>query len=64
MFFFKGGPNVDMGWMDGITGCGGSCNMGPDTTVTMKNFKLGDFSERIKKGLANGAAYMNATLNN
>merc|ERR1712168_701208 len=40
-----GGPNVDMGWMDGITGCGGQCNMGPDTTVTMKNFKVGDFSE-------------------
>jgi len=59
-----GGPNVDMGWMDGITGCGGQCNMGPDTTVTMKNFKLGDFSERIKKGMAKGAAYMNATLNN
>merc|ERR1739838_188762 len=56
-----GGPGVDMGWMDGITGCGGECNIG-SATVTFKNFKVGDYKERIVNGLAKTAA--NATINN
>ena len=50
-----------MGWMDGITGCGGECTI--DTaTVTMKNFKVGDLKERIKDGMVRTAA--NTTINN
>jgi len=56
-----GGPGIDMGWMDGITGCGGECNIG-SATATFKNFKVGDYKEKIKAGLAATAA--NSTLNN
>merc|ERR1711872_591665 len=56
-----GGPGIDMGWMDGITGCGGGCNI-DGSTFTMKNFKLGDYSERIQEGLARTAA--NYTMRN
>merc|ERR1711872_979808 len=52
---------IDMGWMDGITGCGGDCNI-DGSTFTMKNFKLGDYSERIREGLARTAA--NYTMRN
>merc|ERR1712121_72528 len=55
-----GGPGIDMGWMDGITGCGGDCNI-DGSTFTMKNFKLGDYKEKIEAGLARTAA--NSTLN-
>jgi len=49
-----------MGWMDGITGCGGECNIG-SATATFKNFKVGDYKEKIEAGLARTAA--NSTLN-
>merc|ERR1711872_933670 len=55
-----GGPGIDMGWMDGITGCGGECNIG-SATATFKNFKVGDYKEKIEAGLARTAA--NSTLN-
>ena len=50
-----------MGWMDGITGCSGECTI--DTaTVTIKNFKVGNFTDKIKDGMARTAA--NTTINN
>jgi len=54
-----GGPDVDMGWMDGVTGCGGVCTI-DSATVTFKNFKVGDYKDRIYAGLARTAA--NETL--
>ena len=55
----SGGPDVDMGWMDGVTGCGGVCTI-DSATVTFKNFKVGDYKDRIYAGLARTAA--NETL--
>merc|ERR1711936_1348261 len=55
-----GGPDIDMGWMDGKTGCGGSCNI-ESATSTFKNFKVGDFKQTIEEGLARAAA--NTTWN-
>ena len=34
-----GGPGVDMNWLDGMTGCGGQCNIA-GSSVTFKNFAL------------------------
>ena len=34
-----GGPGTDMGWLDGMTGCRGECNLG-ESKVTFKNFAL------------------------
>ena len=36
-----GGPGIDMNWLDGMTGCGGECNIG-GSSVTFKNFALHD----------------------
>merc|ERR1711874_60295 len=33
-----GGPGIDMGWMDGVTGCGGDCNI-DGSTFTMKKLQ-------------------------
>ena len=30
---------IDMGWLDGMTGCGGECDI-DSATVTMTNFQL------------------------
>ena len=34
-----GGGGIDMGWLDGMTGCGGECDI-DSATVTMTNFQL------------------------
>ena len=34
-----GGPDIDMNWLDGMTGCQGTCNLG-ESSVTFKNFAL------------------------
>merc|ERR1712088_289618 len=34
-----GGGGIDMGWLDGMTGCGGECNI-DGTSVTFTNFEL------------------------
>ena len=34
-----GGPNIDMHWLDGMTGCQEHCNLG-GASVTWSNFKL------------------------
>ena len=34
-----GGSGIDMGWLDGMTGCGGECNI-DSASVTMTNFEL------------------------
>ena len=34
-----GGGGIDMGWLDGMTGCGGECNI-DGSSVTMTNFEL------------------------
>jgi len=34
-----GGGGIDMGWLDGMTGCGGECNI-DSASVTMTNFEL------------------------
>eukprot|EP00088_Acartia_fossae_P031760 TRINITY_DN32571_c0_g1_i1.p1 TRINITY_DN32571_c0_g1~~TRINITY_DN32571_c0_g1_i1.p1 ORF type:complete len:269 (+),score=72.73 TRINITY_DN32571_c0_g1_i1:3-809(+) len=34
-----GGPDIDMGWLDGMTGCGGTCDIG-GSSVTFSNFEL------------------------
>jgi hypothetical protein len=34
-----GGGGIDMGWLDGMTGCGGDCNI-DGTSVTFTNFEL------------------------
>ena len=34
-----GGPDIDMGWLDGMTGCQGSCNLGA-SSVSFSNFNL------------------------
>jgi len=39
-FSLWGGPDIDMGWLDGCTGCGGTCNLG-GSSVTWTNFELG-----------------------
>ena len=36
-----GGGGIDMNWLDGMTGCGGECNI-DGSTVTFSNFKLLD----------------------
>jgi len=38
-FSLWGGPDIDMGWLDGCTGCGGTCNLG-GSSVTWTNFNL------------------------
>merc|ERR1712172_240231 len=38
-FSLWGGPDIDMGWLDGCTGCGGTCNLG-GSSVTWTNFAL------------------------
>merc|ERR1712203_666433 len=38
-FSLWGGPDIDMGWLDGCTGCGGTCNLG-GSSVTWSNFAL------------------------
>jgi len=38
-FSLWGGPDIDMGWLDGCTGCGGTCDLGA-SKVTWKNFDL------------------------
>jgi len=39
-FSLWGGPDIDMGWLDGCTGCGGTCNLGA-SSVTWSGFTLG-----------------------
>ena len=34
-----GGPNINMDWLDGMTGCQGSCNL-DSQSVTFSNFQL------------------------
>lgn len=34
-----GGPNIDMDWLDGMTGCQGSCDIN-NSFVTFSNFSL------------------------
>ena len=34
-----GGGGIDMGWLDGMTGCGGDCNI-DGASVTFTNFEL------------------------
>merc|ERR1712142_529002 len=34
-----GGGGIDMGWLDGMTGCGGDCNI-DGSSVTFTNFEL------------------------
>ena len=34
-----GGGGIDMGWLDGMTGCGGECDI-DSASVTMTNFQL------------------------
>ena len=34
-----GGGGIDMGWLDGMTGCGGECNL-ESSSVTFRNFAL------------------------
>jgi hypothetical protein len=34
-----GGGGIDMGWLDGMTGCGGECNLSA-ASVTFSNFAL------------------------
>merc|ERR1712098_476411 len=34
-----GGHGIDMGWLDGVTGCGGECNI-EGSSVTFTNFDL------------------------
>jgi hypothetical protein len=34
-----GGPDIDMGWLDGMTGCSGACNLASNS-VTFRNFAL------------------------
>jgi len=34
-----GGGGIDMGWLDGMTGCQGECNLA-GSSVTFKNFGL------------------------
>merc|ERR1711936_871281 len=34
-----GGGGIDMGWLDGMTGCGGECNI-DGSSVSFSNFKL------------------------
>merc|ERR1712183_805479 len=34
-----GGGGIDMGWLDGMTGCGGDCNI-DGASVTFSNFEL------------------------
>merc|ERR1712234_74969 len=34
-----GGHGIDMGWLDGVTGCGGECNI-EGSSVTFTNFEL------------------------
>ena len=34
-----GGGGIDMGWLDGMTGCGGECDI-DSASVTMTNFEL------------------------
>jgi hypothetical protein len=34
-----GGPDIDMNWLDGMTGCQGQCNLDA-SSVTFKKFGL------------------------
>lgn len=34
-----GGPDINMDWLDGMTGCGGTCDIG-SSSVTFSNFNL------------------------
>ena len=34
-----GGPDIDMSWLDGMTGCQGVCNL-EESSVTFRNFAL------------------------
>ena len=34
-----GGGGIDMGWLDGMTGCGGDCNLGA-SSVAFSNFNI------------------------
>lgn len=34
-----GGGGIDMGWLDGMTGCWGECNI-DGSSVSFSNFKL------------------------
>ena len=36
-----GGGGIDMGWLDGMTGCWGDCNI-DSNSVSFSNFKLLD----------------------
>ena len=35
-----GGPNIDMSWLDGETGCGGNCSGQPSFTVSHVKYNL------------------------
>merc|ERR1712047_213164 len=35
----RGGGGIDMGWLDGMTGCGGDCNLGA-SSVAFSNFNI------------------------
>merc|ERR1719510_1766819 len=55
-FSLWGGPDIDMGWLDGCTGCGGTCNLG-GSSVTWSNFALeaNKNSPNLKVRAAEGA---------
>jgi len=57
-----GGPGIDMGWMDGRTGCQGTCTI-DSATVTFKNFKVGDYKQHIEEVLARTANMTLSHLN-
>ena len=39
--YFPGGHDVDMSWLDGMTGCNEACNLDA-SSVTFSDFKLLD----------------------
>merc|ERR1712218_19299 len=41
-----GGGGIDMGWLDGMTGCGGECNI-DSASVTMTNFELWEYLDNM-----------------
>jgi len=43
-FSLWGGPDINMDWLDGCTGCGGTCNLG-GSSVTWTNFNLAPTKE-------------------
>ena len=36
---YSGGNGINMDWLDGMTGCGGECNIG-GSSVTFSGFEL------------------------